>query len=130
MMPPTVLCVDDHEQELALRKELLQRNGYMVLTATDGFEAVEIAEQTRLSGVVMDDRTSGMDSDAIVKVLKARHPDVPILMLFGDGISRRTQQRVDASLSKAQSPRALLSTLAALIHDSREAPEGAQKVAA
>jgi CheY-like chemotaxis protein len=130
MMPPTVLCVDDHEQELALRKELLQRNGYIVLTATDGFEAVEIAEQTPLSGVVLDDRASGMDSKAIAKVLKARHPQLPILMLLGEGIARRAQQRVDAFLSKAQSPEALLSTLAALIRDSNEAPEGMQKTAA
>ena len=38
-----ILCVDDEENPLVLRKFLLQKAGYEVITAKSGLEALKIA---------------------------------------------------------------------------------------
>ena len=121
-MAATLLCVDDHEAELLLRKEVLEGCGYTVLTAADGFAAVEIAEQTALSLVVLDYRMDGMDGEAIAKVLKSRRPETPIIILSAFDIPPHVRDLVDASISKGESPEVLIRTVSRLLGAGRLSP--------
>ena len=100
-MPRTLLCVDDHVQELELRKYLFEQRGYTVHTATEGFPALEIAERTPLDLVMLDYHMDGMDGEAIAKVLKARHPALRILLLSGYDVPERLHVLVDRVVAKA-----------------------------
>ena len=121
-MAATLLCVDDHEAELVLRKEVLEGCGHTVLTAADGFAAVEIAEQTPLSLVVLDYRMDGMDGEAIAKVLKSRRPETPIIMLSSYDMPSHVLELVDASISKGESPEVLIKTVSRLLSAGRLSP--------
>ena len=39
---PLILCVDDEENQLAVRKLVLEREGYSVLTASSGQQALDL----------------------------------------------------------------------------------------
>ena len=56
---PLILCIDDAEVALLARKLLLGREGYNVLTANSGEEALEIFKQNPVELVIADHFLSG-----------------------------------------------------------------------
>lgn len=78
----TILLVDDHAITLLARSRFLSENGFQVVTAASGEEAVE----TALSGTLIDlilmdvDLGEGMDGTVAAELILARK-DVPILFL-------------------------------------------------
>lgn len=50
----TILCVDDEDTPRMLRKLILQRQGYKVLTAASGQEALAMLEQGGIDLVLSD----------------------------------------------------------------------------
>ncbi len=79
-MPDKVLVVDD---EPALRETVeynLLRQGYAVVTASDGVAAVEAARRERPDLIILDLMLPGMDGLEVCRVLR-REMNVPILML-------------------------------------------------
>ena len=52
--PPTILCVDDEAGALTIRKTLLERAGYMVLTAMNAGDALKIFHFNKVDLVVSD----------------------------------------------------------------------------
>ena len=53
-MPPTVLLVDDEPNILLSLKFLMQKEGYEVLVAKTGAEALAVARQSRPDLVILD----------------------------------------------------------------------------
>ncbi len=118
-MGGTLLCVDDHLQELELRKYLFEQRGYKVLSAAEGFAAVELAEKNPLTLAVLDYRMDGMDGEAIAKVLKARHPELPILLLSGFDVPASAKSVVDRTLAKDDPIEDLLAAVDELARNGR-----------
>jgi len=54
MESPTVLCIDDRSQVLGLRKATLESHGYSVKTASSGYSALKILEETPVSAVLLE----------------------------------------------------------------------------
>ena len=76
----TILFVEDEENQRTLYKEELVREGYEVLLAVDGKEAVELSEKHNPALVVMDIRMPRMDGiEAMGKIL-SRNNTVPIIL--------------------------------------------------
>ena len=116
-MARTVLCIDDQEQGLFVRKMVLQREGYSVLTATSGALGLQLIEQHDVDAVVLDYRMSGADGEAVASAIKRRRPEVPIVMLSGyaSELPQRALKLVDAVVEKGQTVKALYSALHDLI---------------
>jgi CheY-like chemotaxis protein len=76
-----VLCVDDEQIGLRVRKILLERAGYRVLTAPDGRSALEIFAAEPVEAVVLDYSMPGMDGGEVAVKMRQSKPDVPILLL-------------------------------------------------
>ncbi len=57
---PTILCIDDIPQDLALRKLMLEDKGYTVLTACDGPSGIELARLNLIDAVILDYRMPGI----------------------------------------------------------------------
>jgi CheY-like chemotaxis protein len=113
-MPPTILCIDDQEQGLFVRKMVLQREGYSVLTATNGALGLQLMEQhEEIDAVVLDYRMTGVDGEAVASAIKRRRPDIPIVMLSGyaSELPKRALKLVDAVVEKGQTVRALYTAL-------------------
>jgi CheY-like chemotaxis protein len=83
LFKPVVLCIDDDAAGLAIRKLFLEKQGYTVLTATDGHTGVEIARKTSCDAVVLDFEMPTMDGESVALTLKREIPGLPIILLTG-----------------------------------------------
>lgn len=79
----TVLVVDDEKDLLELVSYQLQRNGYDVLTAANGNDAMQIAKREMPDLMILDLMLPGMDGTEIARRLKAdpKTAVIPIVML-------------------------------------------------
>ena len=81
----TVLVVDD---EANLRKVLsahLRREGFAVVTAENGVEALDLMEHQPVDVVLTDLRMAPMDGLALLERVQHRHPGRPVVMLTAHG---------------------------------------------
>ncbi len=75
-----VLIVDDDIKTVELVKLYLTRDGYQVLTAYDGIEALRLARESRPDLVVLDLMLPDIDGLEVCRILR-HESDVPIIML-------------------------------------------------
>ena len=75
-----VLVVDDDVKTVELVKLYLNRDGYRVITAYDGNEALKSARESQPDLIVLDLMLPGMDGLEICRILRSES-DVPIIML-------------------------------------------------
>jgi two-component system alkaline phosphatase synthesis response regulator PhoP len=75
-----VLVVDDDVKTVELVKLYLNRDGYRVLTANDGNDALQIARESHPDLIVLDLMLPGMDGLEVCRILRTES-DVPIIML-------------------------------------------------
>src|ERR1700710_516392 len=76
-----VLCVDDEEIGLKVRKILLERAGYRVLTAPNGSDGLDIFAREPIEAVVLDYSMPGMNGGEVASRMRQAKPSVPILLL-------------------------------------------------
>jgi len=75
-----VLVVDDDAKTVELVKLYLKRDGYRVLTAYDGIEALRLAREGNPDIIVLDLMLPGMDGLEVCRTLRSES-DIPIIML-------------------------------------------------
>ena len=75
-----VLVVDDDVKTVELVKLYLNRDGYRVLTAYDGIEALRLAREGRPDLIVLDLMLPGIDGLEVCRILR-NESDVPIIIL-------------------------------------------------
>jgi DNA-binding response OmpR family regulator len=80
MQGKRILVVDDDVKTVELVKLYLKRDGYKVLTAFDGLEALRMARELHPNLIVLDLMLPGMDGLQICRTLRDES-DVPIIML-------------------------------------------------
>jgi len=84
-MRKTILIVDDEE---SIRKSLdgvLSDDGYEVLAAESGEKALETVEEELPSLILLDIWLPGLDGIETLKALKAKHPQIRVIMMSGHG---------------------------------------------
>jgi two-component system, OmpR family, response regulator CpxR len=79
----TILCVDDNEQSLSIRKVLLETRGYRVLACTKGEDALATFKNGGVDLVLTDLVMPGFDGTRLVQEIKAISPDTPVILLSG-----------------------------------------------
>jgi CheY-like chemotaxis protein len=81
----TILIVEDELLLLDLLKEMLEGEGYRVITATDGVEAVNLyrAEQEKVSLVLSDMGLPNMGGWEVLRQLKEINPTVKVILSSG-----------------------------------------------
>jgi CheY-like chemotaxis protein len=78
-----VLCIDDNDYGLKIRKLLLESRGFRVLTAAGGPAGLEIMMREHVDIIVLDYRMPDMDGEEVAMRLRTQHPRIPILLLSG-----------------------------------------------
>src|SRR5919197_374389 len=81
----TVLCIDDEEPGLKVRKILLESAGHRVLTARSGGEGIRVFQAEPVDAVILDYWMSGMNGVAVARELKRLRPSTPIIILSAYG---------------------------------------------
>lgn len=77
----TILCVDDNEQALSVRKFMLETRGYRVLAFLLPEEAIEVFRQGGIDLVLSDLTMPRMDGNELARRMKEITPEVPILLM-------------------------------------------------
>lgn len=80
-----LLLVDDEKDFIDTLAERLQLRGYHVLTASDGESALQIIENDPPHLVVLDLLMPGISGLDVLQQLKARAPQLPVILLTGRG---------------------------------------------
>ena len=112
-----VLCVDDELVGLQIRKILLERAGYRVLTAPDGPAGLEIFSTEPVEVVVLDYAMPGMHGGEVAVRMRQAKPHVPILLLSAYmGLSAEVTSLVDLYMTKGEGAPILLEKLDSLLH--------------
>jgi two-component system cell cycle response regulator DivK len=102
----TILIVEDDKANLKLFSELVSSNGYRVIEAGNGIEAVEMAKSEEPDLVLMDIQLPGMDGITALKKIQEipRQKVIPFIALTGyamkGDIERFLSQGFAAHISK------------------------------
>jgi CheY-like chemotaxis protein len=100
---PVILCVDDKTSVLEGQKMLLQENGYRVLTATNGKEAVQVFTSHSVDLVLLDYHMPEMNGAMAAERIKNSKPDVPVALLSGDErVSPHDLETVDCFMPRSE----------------------------
>jgi CheY-like chemotaxis protein len=99
----TILCVDDNEQALSVRKFLLETRGYRVIVATNAAEALDTFRRGGIDLVLGDLLMPEMDGNEMVRRMKDIAPEVPTILISGSVKQFDRANRADAFLPKGAS---------------------------
>jgi PAS domain S-box-containing protein len=123
-LPPgseTILLVEDDPEVLAMNKNLLEKAGYMVISAFDGLEALDLFKRVsnKIALVILDVIMPGMNGNQLYRLLRAIRPDVKVLFVSGykaDMLSRKGVMSEGINfLAKPLEPHLLLGKVRKLI---------------
>jgi two-component system nitrogen regulation response regulator NtrX len=84
-MNETILVVDDEASICQSLKAILLDEGYQVLVAGSGEEAIKIVDEEMPQLVLLDIWLPGIDGLETLKTIKTAHPNVLIIMMSGHG---------------------------------------------
>jgi CheY-like chemotaxis protein len=125
-----ILCVDDNEQDLSILKFMLATNGYRVITATSGQEALGLFAEFQVDLVLADFGMPQMNGNQLVDRLKRLGPHVPMILLGDPQKMGSDIHAADALLAKKNcSPQELLERIKVMSARKRGPRKGAQRVA-
>jgi len=79
----TILCVDDHEASLSIRKVMLETRGYRVVACNDAEIALEEFRNGGIDLVLTDLMMPGMDGTELIAAIKSISPEVPAILFSG-----------------------------------------------
>ena len=95
-----ILCVDDNEQDLSVLKFMLATNGYRVLSATNGQEAIGIFAETPVDLVLADFTMPQMNGSQLVDRLKQIATHIPMILMGDPQRMSGEMHGADALLAK------------------------------
>ena len=111
----TILCVDDEDLPRTLRKLILQKQGYQVIPASSGAEALALLERGGISLVLTDQLMPGMTGTELTKLVKSTRPAMPVILISGVNEIPPDAIYADRFISKVGGPQLLFDTVAEVL---------------
>jgi two-component system, OmpR family, response regulator CpxR len=96
----TILCVDDNEQALSIRKVMLETRGYRVLAYSNSHQALEAFKQGGIDLVLSDLQMPGLDGAELVDRIKEISATTPAILFSGKTRFYEKDTRADVFLPK------------------------------
>jgi CheY-like chemotaxis protein len=117
---PLILCIDDEALGLKIRKAVLEKEGFRVLTAADGSSGLNLFLGEPVEGVILDYFMPGMDGGQVALAMREQRPHVPILMLSANvNLPPEVVKVVDFTVLKGEGPTELLVKLRRMLSGRR-----------
>jgi two-component system response regulator CpxR len=128
----TILCVEDNEQMLGIRKFLLETRGYRVVgmsCAADALEYLNGVTPGAIDLLMSDLIMPQMDGNELIRRAKQIHPGLPTLLVSGTVTSFDRAAAADAFLPKgACTPAEVLDRIRILVARKRGPKKQVQSV--
>lgn len=133
-MAKKILAVDDEKAIVRLVQVNLEREGYEVVTAYDGKEALEKVESEKPDLIVLDVMMPYMDGFEVLQQLK-KNPetrDIPVIMLTAKAqdadVFRGWQSGVDCYLTKPFNPMELKAFVKRVFKSLEDEAQGERRI--
>ncbi|HEY4930593.1 MAG TPA: response regulator [Terriglobales bacterium] len=97
----TILCVDEDERSLSIRKVMLETRGYRVVVCSEAGRAVELMKTGGIDLVLADLMMLKLGSAKLIDQLKSISPGTPAIVFSGALNSCPDEILADVFLSKA-----------------------------
>jgi Response regulator containing CheY-like receiver, AAA-type ATPase, and DNA-binding domains len=104
---PTILIVEDSDVVRTLTGRMLVDEGYPIVTAIDGVEAIEVLERSAIGVVLTDLKMPRMNGRELARQIVARWPRVRMLFMTGHPDAGLTEDLPGPVLMKPFTPEAL-----------------------
>ncbi|HRQ39257.1 MAG TPA: response regulator transcription factor [Chloroflexota bacterium] len=126
----TILVVDDEANIRDLARLYLEKDGYRVVTAVNGQQALDLLQQNPPTLMVLDLMLPGIDGWEVCRQVRAANNHLPILMLTArnDDIDKiiGLEMGADDYLTKPFNPRELVARVHAILRRAGPASAGAK----
>jgi CheY-like chemotaxis protein len=106
---PVILCVEDGPTYLALRKRVLERDGYNVIGVTTVADALKTLREAPVCATIADHMLYGKAGADFAKKMKSIKPDVPIILF--SGTYPENLESIDVFIQKGEPTAKLLNVL-------------------
>jgi CheY-like chemotaxis protein len=97
---PLILCIEDEGVALAIRKKVLEQDGYNVIGVTGAADALTTLRESPVCAIIADHMLRGTTGIELAKEMKKMKPDVPIILFSGALPERLTC--VDVYINKGE----------------------------
>jgi len=114
---PLILCIEDEAIHLTLRKKVLERDGYNVIGAITGDEALKIFSEAPVCAVIADHMLRGTTGTELAGEMKKIKPNVPIILFSGNAPEHLNQ--VDVYVNKGEPTAFFLSIVRDVVQRAR-----------
>jgi two-component system, OmpR family, response regulator CpxR len=112
----TILCVDDDERSLSIRKVILETRGYRVLTCCEPETAIDLMRRGGIDLVLTDLMMPKLNGARLIDQMKAIAPDTPALLFSGSVTCCNEEHLADVWLPKGEfAPMELLERIRVLL---------------
>lgn len=91
----TILVVEDNDSNFLLMDYILKKQ-YNVARAENGQKAVDMVEQGEFDIVLMDMQMPVMNGMEATKIIKAKHPQLPVLAVTANAFSSDRAAAIEA----------------------------------
>ena len=117
---PLILCIDDEAVGLQIRKVVLERAGYRVLTALDGSAGLNLFGAHPIDAVILDYFMPGMNGGEVAAEMRKFKADIPILLLSAYiNLPADVLKTVDFTLTKGDRPETLMEKVREMLESPR-----------
>ena len=127
---PVLLLVDDEPAQRRLNIAMAHRAGWRSLTAStaeDALELLDTREGMRVNAVMIDDWTQEGEASDLIRAIRVRRPQLPVLVITANGSAERAVEAMRAGaqdfLIKPIAPDSFLSALQSALTHSDSAGE-------
>jgi CheY-like chemotaxis protein len=99
-----ILCVDDEPNSLVLRKLILQKAGYDVVTANSAKLALDVLASRQVDLVLSDQLMPGLTGTELARQIKIKWPFLPVILISGVNEIPADAGIADLFMSKVEGP--------------------------
>jgi CheY-like chemotaxis protein len=110
-----ILCVDDEEIPLTLRRLVLEKQGYQVLIAGSAAAAMDVLDSRHVDLVLSDQLMPGVTGTELTQRIKRAWPELPVILVSGVNEIPLDAHYADMFISKVEGPKAMCEKIAGVL---------------
>jgi CheY-like chemotaxis protein len=107
--------VDDEENALILRRLVLEKSGFEVLTASSAREAQEVLATRSVDLILSDQLMPGITGTELARTVKSIYPQIPFVLVSGVNEMPEGIELTDMFISKLEGPVILIQKITELM---------------